>query len=127
MIVAIGTDILEIDRMKRVIADNGEAFLNRVFTASERLDASSRGNAALSFYAGRWCTKEAVSKMLGPGIGKNCSWHDITVRNDENGVPFVTLSGAAEKRAEILGIARILVSISHERHYCVATAVGCGD
>ena len=127
MIVAIGTDILEIGRLERVIAENGDAFLKRIFTESELRDAAGKGKAAISFYAGRWCSKEAVSKMLGTGIGKDCSWLDITVKNDENGAPSVELSGKAKKRAEALGIVRVLISISHERHYCTATAVGCGD
>lgn len=127
MIAAVGTDILEIDRLERVIADNGDAFLKKIFTESELRDSAKRGKAAISFYAGRWCSKEAVSKMLGTGIGKDCSWLDITVKNDENGAPSVILSGNAKKRAESLGITRVLISISHERHYCTATAIGCRD
>ena len=127
MIVAIGTDILEIDRLERAVSENGDAFLERVFTAAERKEASRRGNAAISCYAGRWCAKEAVSKMLGTGIGKECSWQDITVENNENGSPSVTLSGRAKSKAESLGLSRIHLSISHERHYCVATVIGCGE
>ena len=127
MIAAIGTDILEIGRLERVIAENGDAFLKKVFTESELQNAAKKGKAAVSYYAGRWCSKEAVSKMLGTGIGKDCSWLDITVKNDENGAPSVELSGNARKRAEALGITRVLISISHERHYCTATVIGCRD
>ena len=127
MIAAIGTDILEIGRLERVIAENGDAFLKKVFTESELQNAAKKGKAAVSYYAGRWCSKEAVSKMLGTGIGKDCSWLDITVKNDENGAPSVELSGNAKKRAEALGITRVLISISHERHYCTATVIGCRD
>lgn len=125
MIIGIGTDILEIKRLEDALRANKERFLGRFLTPEERNAAAERGKAELSYCAGRWAAKEAVAKMLGTGIGKDCSFQDIIVRNQEKGAPEVFLRGAAEKKAASLGIRKIFLSISHEEHYCVATAIGC--
>ena len=62
--------------------------------------------------------------MLGTGIGKDCSFQDITILNNEKGAPYVTLTGAAKQKADSLGITKIHISISHEQHYCIATVIG---
>ena len=122
--IALGTDILEIARLEQALQRNGEAFLRRILTPAEQDAASGKGCAATSFYAGRWAAKEAVSKMLGTGIGKDCSFQDITVLNHESGAPYVILSGAAKAKADALGISKIHISISHEAHYCIAVVMG---
>ena len=124
MIIGIGTDILEIQRLQDAIERN-EQFLCRILTPEERMYGENRGAAALFYYAGRWAAKEAVSKMLGTGIGKDCSWQDISVRNHPSGEPEVILTGKALEKAGKMGIRKIFLSISHEKHYCVATVIGC--
>lgn len=124
MIIAIGTDILEISRLEQAIKKNGDSFLQRFLTPEELEHARTKGAAFSSYCAGRWAAKEAVAKMLGTGIGKNCSWQDIIIRNQPSGAPEVFLQGAAAETAGSLGIKRILISISHEQHYCTATVIG---
>ena len=122
--IGIGTDILEIARLENVLVRSGGKFIEHILTPEEREIAGQKGRAVTGFYAGRWTAKEAVSKMLGTGIGKDCSFQDICVLNNEKGAPYVVLSGAAKEKADSLGITRIHVSISHEEHYCVATVIG---
>ena len=122
--IGIGTDILEIARLENVLVRSGGKFLEHILTPEEREIAEKKGRAATGFYAGRWTAKEAVSKMLGTGIGKDCSFQDISILNNEKGAPYVILSGAAKEKADSLGITRIHISISHEQHYCVATVIG---
>lgn len=124
MIIAIGTDILEIRRLEQSVGRSGEAFLRRFLTEEELEYARSRGAAFLPHCAGRWAAKEAVAKMLGTGFGAHCSWQDITIRNLPSGAPQVILQGAAKQTADSLGIKRILISISHEQNYCTATVIG---
>ena len=122
--IGIGTDILEIARLEKALLRSGGKFLGHILTPDERKIAENKGRAVTDFYAGRWTAKEAVSKMLGTGIGKDCSFQDINILNNEKGAPYVILSGAAKKTAETLGITKIHISISHEQHYCIATVIG---
>lgn len=122
--IGIGTDILEIDRLEQSIRRSNGEIMKRVLTPAEQEVAAQKGRAVISYYAGRWCAKEAISKMLGTGIGKDCSFQDITILNDELGAPYVILSGAAKAKADSLGITKIHISISHEEHYCIATVLG---
>ena len=112
--IGIGTDILEIARLEKALLRSGGKFLEHILTPDERKIAENKGRAVTDFYAGRWTAKEAVSKMLGTGIGKDCSFQDINILNNEKGAPYVILSGAAKKTAETLGITKIHISISHE-------------
>ena len=122
--IGIGTDILEIQRLEQALTRSGEPFLKRILTPAELELASRKGAAAIGFYAGRWAAKEAVSKMLGTGIGKDCSFQDISVLNEESGAPYIILSGAAKAKADALGITKIHISLSHEEHYCLAMVIG---
>lgn len=122
--IGIGTDILEIERLEQALQRTGGKILEHILTPEERKIAETKGKAAIGFYAGRWTAKEAVSKMLGTGIGKDCSFQDITILNNEKGAPYVTLTGAAKQKADALGITKIHISISHEQHYCIATVIG---
>ena len=122
--IGIGTDILEIERLEQAMIRSRGEIIKRILTPEEQKIAAQKGRAVTGYYAGRWTAKEAVSKMLGSGIGKDCSFQDITVLNDEKGAPYVVLSGAAKEKAESLGITKIHVSISHEEHYCLATVIG---
>ncbi|MDD5597027.1 MAG: holo-ACP synthase [Victivallaceae bacterium] len=122
MIVGIGTDIIKIERMKALFDKHGKAFVDRIFTESEKQEASTRCNP-IEYYAGRWAAKEAVSKALHCGIGQNCFWQDIDIRNSPEGNPELFLSGSAAKRAAAINAGRFHVSISHEREYASATVI----
>ena len=124
MIIGIGTDIVELARLKTAIARNGEAFLRRVYTTAE-LDAAK---TRLEYLAGRWAVKEAAAKALGCGIGSGCAFTDIEVSNAPSGAPAVTCKASAAKRMEeVYRDLRWHVSISHERTYAVATVIIEGE
>lgn len=124
-IVGLGTDITEISRIAEMLAKHGEHFLTRVFTSGERGYCETKKEAA-QHYAGRWAAKEAVMKALGTGWGDGVGWTDIEVCLLVSGRPVIKLSGGAKAAAERLGIAEVLLSMSHCREYAMATAVAVG-
>ncbi len=123
MIVGLGTDIIEIPRIAQMIERHGELFLNRIYTEREIRHCQLRRHSTQHF-AGRWAAKEAVMKVLGTGFIKGISWKDVEVKNLQSGRPIMKLSGGACRRAELIGIGEVLITISHCREYATATAVG---
>lgn len=117
MIVGIGTDLIEIDRIKK--ACEKEAFLLRVYTEEECRQAGKNS----SRLAGNFAVKEAVAKVLGTGF-RTFGPREIEVLRDGLGKPYVNLYGEAGVLAERLGIAAIHVSISNTKEAAVAFAVG---
>ncbi len=102
MIVGVGTDMANIERIGRTLDKFGERFRTRVFTRAELDKADSRANSPKTYIATlakRWAAKEATSKALGTGIAMGVSWKDISVSNLDSGQPIVTLSGWALERA----------------------------
>ena len=124
--IAVGTDIVKIDRIQAVVERQGERFVQRILAPAEVAEyrASSR---ALHLLAKRFAAKEAVAKALGTGIGRGVSWQDILIHHDSNGAPLVTLSGGALEVASRRGGDQVLVSLSDEDAYVVAFAVLCRD
>ena len=122
MIVGIGTDIIKIERMTALFERHGTAFVNRIFTKEEKIEATTRKNP-IEYYAGRWAAKEAVSKALQCGIGKNCSWQDINIQNTPEGNPQLFLDGSAAAKAVEINAVNFHVSISHEREYACAMVI----
>lgn len=124
-ILGIGTDITECLRIARMIERHGELFVNRVYTPDEIKYCQSRKQATQHF-TGRWAAKEAILKALGTGWRRGITWCDVEVRNEPGGRPVVAVRGGAKEVVEQLGIAEILVSISHCRSYATATAIAVG-
>jgi len=122
-VVALGLDLARIERLEQVIARRGRRFLERVFTPDERAYCDARRTAAAS-YAGRFAVKEAVMKMLGTGWARGVRWVDIEVTRAAGQAPRVRLHGAAAAHARRLGIASVLVSITHDAGIAAAVAVG---
>ena len=122
MIVGIGTDIVEINRLETMLDEHGDSFVKKIFTESERSESGKRKNQA-QYFAGRWAAKEALSKALGCGFGAQCGWKDISILNADNGKPELTLSGTALQTSQDLGTTSIHISISHEQHYACASVV----
>jgi holo-[acyl-carrier protein] synthase len=123
MIKGIGTDIVEIERIRGMIDRHGESFLERCFTVDEISFAHRFKDPAVRF-AGRWAAKEAVVKLLGTGFSKGITFHDIEVLPLHTGQPVVTLSGVANERAVEQQITSVMISISHAQLYATATAIG---
>jgi holo-[acyl-carrier protein] synthase len=122
MIVGLGIDLVEVERIERVYNKFGERFLGRVLLADESSYCLSHRKPA-TFIAGRFAVKEAVSKAFGTGIGTLLGWHDIEVRRKETGEPYVILHG----KGELLLAARkanvVHISISHTESSAVAVAI----
>lgn len=122
MICGIGIDIIEIERVQRMVERHGNKLLHRAFSEVE-IATVHRKKRPYPHYAGRLAAKEAVMKALGTGWGQGIGWRQIEILNTESGAPVVHLSGRAAERLAELGGARLLISISHSQHYAVAQAV----
>jgi holo-[acyl-carrier protein] synthase len=101
VILGIGTDLANIERIEATLARFGDRFRNRVFTPREQAKAEARRDVAAT-YAKRWAAKEACSKALGTGLRMGISWKDMAVSNLATGQPVMRVSGwAAERLAEM--------------------------
>ena len=124
MIIGIGTDICEISRIERLLEkDKAATFFSKTLTAKEQERVAQIKRPA-AHIAGRWAAKEALAKMLGTGFGEHCRWLEIEIVNNELGAPEVELSGVTQETAVKKGIRHLHLSISHERHYATAFAIG---
>ena len=97
MILGIGTDLANIDRIQGVLNRHGDRFRNRVFTPIELAKAARRKDEAGTL-AKRWAAKEACSKALGTGLAMGISWKDMAVSNLRTGQPVMHLTGWAADR-----------------------------
>jgi holo-[acyl-carrier protein] synthase len=121
MIYGIGTDIIEVDRMRKSIA-KGDSFKDRVFTKDEITYSDSHRDPA-PFYAARFAAKEAFVKALGTGFIDGIWFDQIEVFHVELGKPEIRLFGKAKEVAEEKGIKKIFISISHVKEWANAVAV----
>jgi holo-[acyl-carrier protein] synthase len=97
MILGIGTDLANIERIQGTLDRFGDRFRNRVFTEREQAKAEGRKDVA-GTYAKRWAAKEACSKALGTGLRMGISWKDMAVANLRSGKPVMHLTGWAAER-----------------------------
>ncbi|MDA3857877.1 MAG: holo-ACP synthase, partial [Roseovarius sp.] len=101
MILGIGTDLANIERIARTLERFGDRFRNRVFTPVEQAKAERRADV-VGTYAKRWAAKEACSKALGTGLRMGIAWRDMAVSNLETGQPVMQVTGwAAARLAEM--------------------------
>jgi holo-[acyl-carrier protein] synthase len=123
MIVAIGTDAIEVERVQRAVDHPrwGERFRQRVFTAGEIAYCTKRRRNVESF-AARFAAKEAVMKALGTGYAKGVWWRDIEVVRT-SGPPRLALHGGAADRAAALGIGRWHLSLTHTAGQALAYVI----
>jgi holo-[acyl-carrier protein] synthase len=117
--IAVGVDIIEIDRIEEAALSWQGSFLKRVYTEAE---LESSGNKPSSL-AARFAAKEAVMKALGTGA-KGLGWKDIEVLSNSDGAPFVRLHGRAHDKAKEIGMSQFAISMSHSRRYAIAMVVG---
>ena len=97
MILGIGTDLANIDRIAATLDRFGDRFRNRVFTDIEQAKAERRADTP-GTYAKRWAAKEACSKALGTGLRMGIAWKDMSVRNLRTGQPVMEVTGWAAER-----------------------------
>ncbi len=115
----LGTDILEISRMRRSIERQGIKFIERIFTLQEQKYCTQYSDPVPRF-TGRFVAKEAIVKALGTGFGSKVQWQDIEVLNDFFGKPVVFLS---DKLQYDFNNPSILISISHSTEFATAVAL----
>jgi holo-[acyl-carrier protein] synthase len=101
MILGIGSDLVDVARIEKVIERHGERFIARIFTAAERARAERRANPAAT-YAKRFAAKEACAKALGTGLRNGVFWRDMGVVNLPSGRPTLKLSGGALARLKAI-------------------------
>lgn len=120
--LATGVDLIEVDRIRRVVEEHEERFLKRVFTSRE-LDEAGSNYASL---AARFAAKEAVAKALGTGIGA-VAWQEIEILRGPEREPILCLHGAAQSLAQALNLKVWSISLSHTHEHAVAFVVALGD
>lgn len=115
-----GTDIIEIERIKKSIDDFGEAFLNKVFTKKEIEYCESKKQMKYQHYAVRFSAKEAIFKALSKQLPNKfeLGWKNVQIENDNDGRPQVKFIDYELKKLE-----QIDLSLSHCEKYAVATAI----
>ncbi len=119
--IALGTDILEIERIAAVVERLGERFVRRILTPAERVEYQA-SQQPVRLLAKRFAAKEAIAKALGTGIGRGVSWQDIEIQHDAQGAPLVVLNGGAAEVVERRGGHGVLLSLADEQAYVVAFA-----
>ena len=119
MILGIGNDILEIERVHEAITTQGDRFIEKLFTKREQAYCSKYKDP-VPHYAARFSAKEAIVKALGTGFGEMAAFHDIEIINDELGKPEVFFSDALNSRFEN---PEVFLSISHYKSYVSTVAI----
>jgi holo-[acyl-carrier protein] synthase len=126
MIIGLGSDMVDVRRIAKVIDRHGERFLGRIFTAAERAKAERRANR-VETYAKRFAAKEACAKALGTGFRAGVFWRDLGVVNMPSGRPTMRLTGGALKRLQAVTPAgceaRIDVTLTDEGPIAQAVVV----
>ena len=123
MILGLGIDVIEVERIARSLGRFEGRFEKRVFTPAERAYCRARKGRAAESFAIRFAAKEAVAKALGTGIRRGVDFADIEVGPDALGRPSVVLHGGALREAKKRGVARFHLSLTHEGALAVAFAV----
>jgi holo-[acyl-carrier protein] synthase len=122
MIVGLGLDIAEVDRIEASIRRHGRAFVERIFTPAEIAYCERHRNRAERF-AGRFAAKEAAMKALGTGWANGVRWVDIEVVHEAGGKPALKLSGASREIAGRLGVKNIALTITHSGNTALAMVI----
>ena len=122
MILGLGTDIIEVERIRASHEKFGERFVNRILRPAEISYCLSHKFPA-PHLAARFAAKEAISKAFGTGIGAQLGWQDVEVGRRDSGEPFVILHEAALALLSQRGAARLHLTLSHTQYYATAVAI----
>ena len=122
MILGVGTDLVEIERIKKSLEKFPDRFAKKIL-AEDELSEFRRSKVSAAFLAKRFAAKEAVAKALGTGMRQGVHFTSIEVCHDQFGKPGVLLHGDAERRAQELGVKRWHLSISDERQHALAFVI----
>jgi len=126
VVVGIGIDVVEIERIRRLMDRWQDRFLQRVFTEAEIAYALRRHDPA-QHLAARFAAKEAALKALGTGLSMGVRWREMEVRRGRGEPPKLTLSGRTAALGEARGIRRLHVSLSHDAGLAVAQVLAEGE
>ncbi len=121
MIVGIGLDVVEVGKVRELLATQ-QAFEERVFTPAERRDCAGRADKAEAL-AARFAAKEACFKALGTGWSQGVSFLQVEVQRGDGGVPRLGLSGQAAERARVRGVQHLHVSLTHSAGVAAAAVI----
>jgi holo-[acyl-carrier protein] synthase len=122
MIVGLGIDLVETERVERILARHGERFERRVFTGAELAECGRRADRIHSL-AARFAAKEACLKALGTGWSQGLGFADVEVVCTSDGAPTLRLAGRAAERARELGVEVTHVSLTHQPRTAAAVVV----
>ena len=122
MIVGLGLDIAEIDRIEAAIGRHGTPLLELLFTPAE-ISYCQRHKNPFERYAARFAAKEAAMKALGTGWSRGVRWRDIEVAREPGGKPVLRLAGVARQIADGLGVKNISLSITHSGNLALAHVI----
>jgi holo-[acyl-carrier protein] synthase len=128
MIIAIGNDLAEVERIRAAIENSftGKRFRDRVFTVGEQAYCERRGRSKYQSYAARFAAKEATMKALGKGWGRYVGWLDIEVMRRRGSRPEIVLHGKAKDYAATLGIVRFHLALTHTATLAEAQVIAEG-
>ncbi len=122
MVISLGTDLVETERIRASLQQYGERFLRRVYTEAEQRYCARKRYPEQSL-AARFAAKEAGAKALGTGISRGVGWKDLEVGREPSGQPLLLLHGRAAELAAVLGVRRLLLSLTHTDHYASAVVL----
>jgi holo-[acyl-carrier protein] synthase len=122
MILGIGIDLIEVERIRASFAKFGDRFLKRILHPAE-IDYCLSHRDPSPFLAARFAAKEAISKAFGTGIGAELGWQDMEIRRKESGEPYVVLHGGGEELFKKRGARTLLISLSHTQAHSTAIAI----
>ena len=121
-VIGLGTDIVEVDRIRQAYESHTERFLSRVFTEEEQRYCMGMKNP-FPHLAARFAAKEAVSKAFGTGICGLFEWKSVSIRKGERGEPHAQLDEKAQRLLASIGGTNVIVSLSHTKVHAQATAI----
>ena len=123
MIIGIGIDLVEVERMRLLLERKGQRALDRLFTPAERRYANTHPEPARQF-AARVAAKEATYKALsGNDLARAIGWREMEVVSAKGWAPVLLLHGRAQSRANELGVYRVHLSITHTEHMAAAYVI----
>ncbi len=127
MILGLGTDLIEIPRIRQSVERFGDRFLERVFTPREIAYCQRKRTGMAQSLAARFAAKEAGAKALGTGIARGILLSEIEVQNLPSGQPTILFHGRAALRAQHLGVLSTTLSLTHSRDLAMAVVLLEGD
>lgn len=121
ILIGLGCDVIETERIKGVLEKHGERFLKRVFTDEERAYCDSL-KYPHKHYAARWAAKEAVSKCFTTGIGEHLDWTSVSVYHGTRHEPLARLDAKAQALLASVGATHVMLTLSHIDTHAMAVA-----